>query len=449
MQYITLTNLLHHQKEAYEKGKQYSVFAFFMDMGTGKTRTTIEIIKDRLNNNKIDCVLWFCPLSCKKNLKKDLIKHCNFEEKIYICALETLSQSDLTYLKIYNYVEKHKERIMIVVDESHMIKNHDSNRAKRLHQFSKIVKYKIILTGTPSTNGIQDLWSQFYFLHPKILGYNSFFSFSNKHLEYSDKFKNMVVRSLNVDLIYSKIEPYIYQIKKSECFDLLHKTYNSYYCDLTKQQIYYYDWLKNKILEEISKSTDSDYGYKIFELFSGLRNIISGFYKKHSFACERINILNNIIETIDLTNNKLIIFYNFNHDLKEIVKNLKNHRFSVLHGALKTKEKEKNLFDFEKENNILVCNVKMGCYGLNLQHANYIIYYNNNFGYSTRIQSEDRIYRFGQQKNCYILDIITISKLDERIKDALNNKESIKEQLEEALKNKSKQDIIDMLKEMC
>jgi SNF2 family DNA or RNA helicase len=97
------TNLLNHQLEAFEKLKKWKVFALFMDMGTGKTRTSLEFINLYLNENKIDKVLWFCPLSVKKNLELDIVKHSELLDKIYICGLETLSQSDLTYIKLYQY----------------------------------------------------------------------------------------------------------------------------------------------------------------------------------------------------------------------------------------------------------------------------------------------------------------------------------------------------------
>ncbi|HAO6134110.1 TPA: SWF/SNF helicase family protein, partial [Listeria monocytogenes] len=86
----------------------------------------------------------------------------------------------------------------------------------------------------------------------------------------------------------------------------------------------------------------------------------------------------------------------------------------------------RNLKQFQsKDCNLLVANIQSGSTGLNLQHANYIIYYNNTFDYAKRIQGEDRIYRIGQEKNCHIIDLIADSTIDLKIEESICRKSSI------------------------
>ena len=110
----------------------------------------------------------------------------------------------------------------------------------------------------------------------------------------------------------------------------------------------------------------------------------------------RAKLLKETVDEINLVENKLVIWYRYNTDLKLIELKLKQE-FVVFNGLLKEKEKIENLkkFRFGKIN-ILIANIASGSTGLNLQEANYMIYYNNTFDYAKRVQSEDRIHRIGQ-----------------------------------------------------
>ena len=89
------TELLDHQRKAVDKLKKLKVGALFMEQGTGKTRTALELINIRLNKWKITHVIWLCPCSVKENLRRDIIKHTGEDQHnlITICGIETLSTS--------------------------------------------------------------------------------------------------------------------------------------------------------------------------------------------------------------------------------------------------------------------------------------------------------------------------------------------------------------------
>ena len=90
------------------------------------------------------------------------------------------------------------------------------------------------------------------------------------------------------------------------------------------------------------------------------------------------------------------------------------------------KEKEESITTFKTgTSNILIANILSGSTGLNLQEANYMIYYNNTFDYAKRVQSEDRIHRLGQNKNCHIIDIVGNCGIDDKIMESISKKESL------------------------
>ena len=102
------SELLPHQKEAVEKLVKLKVGALFMEQGTGKTITTLEIARQRIEKGKIDKVLWLCPCSAKKNIKAEIMKHCSSDMLPYfiICGIETLSTSIRANSYLLNLVDE-------------------------------------------------------------------------------------------------------------------------------------------------------------------------------------------------------------------------------------------------------------------------------------------------------------------------------------------------------
>lgn len=114
-----------------------------------------------------------------------------------IYGIDSISQSDRIYLELLNTVNA---RDMIVIDESTYIKNPFAKRTQRAIELSKKVKYKLIMTGTPITKFVKDLWGQITFLSPLIFNYQSYYQFAANHLVY-DKERGYIISSANVDYL--------------------------------------------------------------------------------------------------------------------------------------------------------------------------------------------------------------------------------------------------------
>ncbi len=434
------TTLYEHQQKAFDKLSKIKVGALYMEMGTGKTRVALELIKLRLDGSKVNHVLWLCPCSAKASLKRERKKHAAGDLSMFtICGIETLSSSIRANVILRKLVKE--KQVYLIVDESNLIKNHKAKRTENIVALSSSCDYKLILNGTPITRNEKDLFSQWLVLDWRILGYRSFWSFAANHLEYDET--GRIRRSLNTNYLTSKIAPYTYQVTKDECLDLPLKSYGTIYCDMTQEQWYHYQDVADSLLFEVDEMDP----HTIYRLFTGLQNVISGLYVS---VGERLNTrpffdnpadnprIQRLMDILDNTK-KTIIFCKYTHEIKAI-KELINKEYGPgaaveFYGGLAQRKRQENLKKFEKESNFLVANKTCAGYSLNLQFCSYVIYYSNDWDYATRSQSEDRVHRMGQTKNVHYIDICCDNSLDVKILKCLNRKEdlidSFKRELEE------------------
>lgn len=332
----------------------------------------------------------------------------------------------------------------IVVDESNLVKNHRAKRTENITRLSEKCRYKLILNGTPISRCEKDLFAQWRILDWRILGYKSFWSFAANHLEYDKRIPGKINRTLNVDYLVKKIAPYTYQVKKEECLDLPSKTYDTEYYYLTDEQQEHYD----DIFYELLANVDEFEPHTIYRLFSAAQSVISGFrittgrkLKREPFFDSfkknpRIQCLTNLIEGCS---EKVIIFCKYTQEIKDITY-LLNEIYGEgsavsFYGEVSQKKRQDAIDKFSNDTQFLVANKTCAGYGLNLQFCSYVIYYNNDWDYATRSQSEDRVHRIGQTKNVHIVDICAAYTLDERILDCLGRKESLIDSFKREIEN--------------
>lgn len=428
--------LLPHQKAAVEKLIKLKVGALFAEQGTGKTITTLEIARRRIETNKIQHIVWLCPCSAKQNIKREIVKQAPPElcKCVTICGIETLSTSirAITYL-----LDLAKKSVtFLVVDESLLIKNPKAYRTKNILQIAENCKYRIILNGTPVSRNEADLFSQFYLLDWRILGYKSYWSFSANHLEFDNYGK--LRRVLNKDALTDKISPYTYQITKDECMELPNKQYKTYYFDLTSDQSKEYDRVAERLMYEIDEWKPET----IYRLFSGLQAVVSGkrlIFKENHFRTEemfkeprdnpRIQLL---LDYLD--GEKTIIFCHYESEISQLCKILPDSvRFD---GTIPLKRRDTGIREFYKNKKYLIANKTCAGYSLNLQFCHRIIYLSNDWDLGTRLQSEDRVYRYGQKDDVEIIDLCADNTIDENIIGCLRKKENLLENLKNGIQEK-------------
>lgn len=449
-----LTDLLPHQIPAVDKLGKLKIGALFMDTGTGKTRTALELLKQRLDKGYIDKVLWLCPCSVIENLKQDLIRHCgDIPPEIKICGIESISASGRIYLELLEYIDS---KTYLIVDESSLVKNPKAIRSQRIEMLADKCTHKLILNGTPITRCEADLYQQFRLLDWEILGYKSYWSFAANHLEYKEvrvpgggKVRtNQIVRCHNTDYLAAKVDPYSYQVKKEDCFELPKKCYSIQTAYMTYDQAWHYDEVKEDFLSQVDELDSST----IYRLFTACQHVASG---------RKVSDEKGYIETSDLFNSwrenprviclqslvkridgKCIIFAKYQREIEEIKAMLDANGLSWAEftGNVSLKDRDKSIEEFRGDTQFLLANKTCGAFGLNLQFCHNMIFYSNDFNYGTRLQAEDRIHRFGQTEECWIYDIVMEHTIDGFINDNLGKKGGLVEAFKKEMKKMKEKD---------
>ena len=451
------TELEAHQRDAVAKQLPSRVGALFMDMGTGKTRTAIELA--RIRQGKWDRLIWVCPVSGKDTIRHEWLKHTTlsaddvyvFDAKttsesvpldrtVYIVGAESLGSSTRVVLAYNAIVSGHS---FVVVDESQYIKGYRAKRTQRITNISARSRYRLILTGTPFSQGPVDLFAQMSFLSPKILGYRSFWSFAANHLEYEQRRgpdgvkrrTGRIVRTHNEDFLASKIAPYLYQVRKDECLDLPGKLYETRYCALGSQQARCYAQAKSEILLELGYDDWSP--IKIFHLFTTLQSIVCGFWNRidpisHSshlvrFPHRRLDLLAATVAEIP-PGERVIIWAKYHHAIDEVRARLAEDygadSVCEYHGKLDERERAEQLQRWREHGRFLLATQSAGGQVLTLNEAAYAIFYADSFKWSERAQAEDRNYRIGQTRRPVYITLRCSGTIDDRIAMALARKGS-------------------------
>lgn len=404
LKYNFIMKLLSDQSSAINKLDKYKVGALFMKQGTGKTRVACELV------NSIDCdlVAWVGPLNTlmpKEGIPSiidEINKWGGFNAKSVFYGIESIQSSDRIYFNLLDDIGNSKNPF-IVIDESLKIKNINAKRTKRMLNLSEIVKYKLILNGTPLSKNLLDLYSQMYFLSPLILNMG-FTEFKNTFCEYTKVTKNFGYKSYskefitgyeNIDYLYSLIQNYVFECDLSLNVNQLFKNVD-YSIDEHSLEEYYF--LKEKYLD------DEMLLWKNNNIFLELTQKM-----QHTYCCteEKFDVVNDYFKTIP--QNKSIIYCKY----------VKSRQMCEKYFPAAT------VLSYQKES-----------LGLNLQHLNHTIYFDKIWDLALRSQASARTFRTGQEYDCYYLDLSGNVGLEKLIDKNIQKKVSMLEYFKKtAIKN--------------
>ncbi len=438
----TTTDLMPHQVPAVAKMLPPRVGGLFMDMGTGKSRTLIEIAKRR--SGKFRKAFWFTPCALRENVRQQLLTHTNLPESqiavwddrtltqgipatagVHIVGTETMSASDRAVL---TYNAELSPDDFVAVDESDLIKGWQAKRSQRIRNMSARSKYRLAMTGTPFSQGPVDLYSQMMFLSDKILGYRSFWSFAANHLEYEEKTDafgrrkrtGRILRTFNEEYLAARIAPYVYQVRKDECLNLPPKLTEDRYFSMTHEQRELYEQAKDEIL---ALDYDDWSPIRIFHLFTSLQTITCGFWRKPDGKL--VEVGHNRLESLSYNlmgvpdGEKVIIWGKYIPAITQICEMLSAtygpDSVARYDGSVPQKTRKQNLERWRREARFLVGTQSMGGRGLTLTESAYTIFYADSFKYSERRHSEDRTHRIGTIRSPYYGTHICSDSIDVRI----------------------------------
>lgn len=459
-----------HQIKALKKGWDKEFFAYFMEMGTGKTKTVLDNAGILLNQNEINFMLILAPKSVYKNWINEIKIHLpeNIQKDLNIGVLKLpLSKKNLKELKIIHdssrfsillinieaLISKNVQKIfeeflaeketLLVIDESTKIKNLSSKRTKYLIETAHLAKYRRILSGSPIVNTAMNIYSQFEFLKKGLLsktevGFRNLYcvtrdisinSFSkNGHaISFS---KKIIVGSKNIEMLYDNIEPYSYRVKKSECLDLPEKIYSTREVEMSPEQKKLYAELRDQAYSEF-EDEEVSVSLAITKLLA-LHQVVCGYVKTddgeiHDIKNNRLDVLLDLIDEIE---GKIIIWANYIKNIDDIYEALQkrarnNKPLGVYRvtGSTPLEARENAYTAIEKGGaRVLLTNAQTSGHGITLTSVNTHIYYSNNYDLELRIQSEDRSHRIGQRQTVNYIDLVCPGTVDETILRALKSK---------------------------
>jgi SNF2 family DNA or RNA helicase len=411
------------------------VSALYADTGTGKSKIAIDLAVSRFEAKQIKKVLVFLPVSTKENFQRQIDLWCNcpgIEWKLI--GHESMGSSDRTVFEALNFVDSETQ---VIIDESHMIKNPSAKRSRRISMVCQRTSYKLVMTGTPVTDNIHDLYMQYAVLSPLIIGVNEWRNFEEKYLIMGGRSGDEIIGYKNIDHLMGLLEPYTYQITKEECLNLPAKEFYTHSCRLTDEQLQYYQDEKDRLLELIR--SDDYSATDIFQTFTRMQQICSGYY---NIGNERLILHTYKLDLFDEMekNEPVVVFCKYIFEVNAIVEYFGRENCAVFTGE-NPKERNAELNDFVTgRKKYFVATMQSGGTGLNgLQEVGrHIIFYSNSFSYFHRKQSIGRVDRQGQKKEMIIRDFRTSANIDDKIMRNLSRKGNLADEIKRLMLDKTK-----------
>ena len=464
MNYKFKTKPFAHQLKALEMSWDKKVFAYFMEMGTGKSKVLIDNISMLYDKGAINGVLIIAPKGVYKNwydseIPTHIPDHIEKKMVLWQSNITQTKQKELNilfksetdlHILIMNveafstkkgtefarkFLSCHKT--LMAIDESTTIKTPTAERTKSIVKLGQDVKYKRILTGSPVTKSPLDLFTQCYFLDAWLLDQQSYYSFKTRYaimkkIMVGGRSIEIVAGYRNLGELSDKLKPFSFRVLKDDCLDLPPKTFMKRVIQLSTEQRKVYDQMKKIALAELNGKLVTT--ANVITQLMRLHQITCGHFKSddgttQALKSERLDELLNVLEEIE---GKAVIWAHYRYDIEiivnAIIKKFGENSVVTYYGDTTTDDRQKaikKMQDKDSSVRFLVGTPQTGGYGITLTGASTMIYYSNGYDLEKRQQSEARIDRIGQTKNMTYIDIIAENTIDEKIVSALKRKVNI------------------------
>ncbi|MFZ7121560.1 MAG: DEAD/DEAH box helicase [Eubacteriaceae bacterium] len=453
--YSPKTKPFPHQVDAIEYIANKTNIALFDEQGLGKTKIVIEALCNNMKQKIIDGVLVICKKHLIENWKDEIETHSYLK---YIILRGNPSEKGIRFMGyshfyIINYegvigeVERLKmflkiRKIAVVLDESHKIKNPNAKTTKSTLELKDLAKKRIIITGTPVANKPLDLWSQFYFLDNGFLLGDNYREFKkaysvnlkgDKLIEQKEKLNNL--RKLVISNSIRRL--------KKDVLELPEKIFIDKYVNLKGQQKKIYTQLRERLYIEIVNIDGKkiiDRSSELLKKLLRLAQIASNPFlidKAYNEIPAKFLLLDELIKRILEKKEKIIIWSCFVENIRILYKRYKKHGSLMIYGNIPIEKRNKIVKGFKNDKNypILIANPAAAREGLTLTSANNAIYLDRNFNLVDYLQSQDRIHRISQNKECKIYKIIAKNTIDEYIDELIYKKDELAEYIQGDIDN--------------
>lgn len=446
---MPVLNFMPHQQQALDQTESFNRCAYYLDMGLGKTFVGAE--KMYLLNNDVNLVV------CQKSKIDDWVDHFekyypdyevfNLTKKTQVVRFRELIDTSTIYdykkqiVGVINYdlvyrrsYITHIKDFTLMLDESSLIQNETTQRAKFILRLQP--ESVVLLSGTPTSGKYEKLWSQCKLLGWDIKKKAFWASYVDTEWVEQGQFKREVVTGYkHVDHLKKKLAQYgAVFMKTQEVIELPEQIEQKIYVKPTKE---YRHFMKNgylvlDTLNLIQFKDDSDfYGNDVtprVELV-GDNSLTKTLYARQlcgQWHKEKLEAFRDLLES---TEDRVIVFYNFNEELTRLRKICEalDREVSFVNGS------GRSMYAYEcVENSVTFIQYQAGAMGGNFQKANKIIYYTLPLGKGSCDlweQSKKRIHRIGQDKSCFYYYLLVKGSFEEKNLAALRKGKELTDEL--------------------
>lgn len=456
-----------HQLAAIARAGEIRDLALFFEMGTGKTSTTINILRHKFEENKrILKTLILCPVVVCENWRREFYMHSSVgayvrvlhgSEKKRLKDFELYKDSKPRTIFVTNYEALNMKGLLqqllnwqpevLVCDESQKLKNHDAKRSKWAALLAAHTMHNYILSGTPILNSAMDIFGQY-----KVLDRGETFGVKFPHFRakyFYDENAGMpkqshfprweprtgILEELN-GLIYKKA----LRILKSECLDLPDLVRTQLMVELAPEQKRLYEDMKRDFIAYLAGGEAVVAQIAITKALR-LQQLVSG-YAKTDLGEEitlkdnpRLDALYELLDEQIPSAAKVIVWACFSENYRQIagVCRKLGLAYSELHGGVGSRDRQSNIDRFQKDPacKVMIANQAAGGVGVNLTAASYSVFYSRNFSLEADLQAEARNHRGGSEIHDKItrIDLVAQGTIDELILESLKNKFDLSEKI--------------------
>lgn len=417
--------------------------ALLMEMGCGKTITSIAVAGVLYQFGKINRILIVAPLSILGVWDEEFEKFADFPYTLTVLKgssskkkeqLEELSDKGLQIV-VVNYesawrLERELLRYnadLIIADEGHKIKSAQTSVSKSMHALGDRARYRMLLTGTLITNKEIDVFSQYRFINSDIFG-TSFYAFRNRYFDMLGYGNHTPVfrKYLREDFL-KKMHSVAYRVTKAECLGLPEITEEVRTVELEPKAMKLYSNLEKESYTQMAGSEVS--AVNVLTRLLRLSQITGGHLTDdegddNAVSTAKLDALADIVDSAVAEGKKLVVMARFIPELNDIQELLekKGVGYAVVRGGVKNRDEEIRRFQEDDDCRVFVGQIAAAGLGITLTAASTMVFYSLDYSMSNFEQAKARIHRVSQKENCLYIYLIAKNTVDRKVLRSLRNK---------------------------
>lgn len=417
--------------------------ALLMEMGTGKTITSIGIAGALYQFGKVKKILVVAPLSILGVWEEEFRKFAAFPYTLTVLKGPSSKKAEMLcavgkdglQIVVVNYesawrIEKDIlafDADLIIADEAHKLKEARTAQSKAMHHFGDKARYKLLLTGTVITNRELDVFSQYRYLNRKVFG-DSFYVFRNRYFDMVG-YGNHIPRFRNYMLpdFLQRMHSIAYRVTKEECLDLPDITEEIRTVELEPKAMKIYKELQKESYTELGKKEVS--AVNVLTKLLRLSQVTGGHLTddegdNNAVSTAKLDALADILDTAMAEEKKIVVMARFIPELNDIESLLqkKGIGYATVRGGVKNREEEIRRFQEDSDCRVFVGQIAAAGLGITLTAASTMVFYSLDYSMSNFEQAKARIHRVSQTENCLYIYLVAKGTVDTKVLRALRQK---------------------------